>query len=125
MEIGAVWEVDNQDKRYTGKIPIFWVVVSKDAKCFKIEGHTNAAGSSMNSLSGTLYNVHEACIEGWGAKENNQIRLDMLAGNFGEPISGTNFFSGSRCGKSKVCGGHKCHCDISMIMTSGCQCGGC
>lgn len=118
MIIDAVYEINNFDQKYQGYIEHFYVFVGPGVKEFACSTKTQAIGEKCTIT--TTYSL-EVTNNHIGTE---QIRLDLIAGKL-SLIDGTDYFNSDGCGKSNCCGKHKCECDISLLMTSGCRCNGC
>jgi len=94
--------------------------------------HTIGAIWSVNNSDsvGSKFALSGRQVNSSFSGSENEVRADLIAGKLGEPDSGLNYFiakgsCGSGGGGGSCCGGHKCNCELSMVMNRGCQCGGC
>ena len=120
MRVGAIWEVNNRDKRYVGWMDIFYVVIDDAAGYFTATSSIKLTGDVFPSLR---YDVSTGHYD----KYWELVRLDLINGKLGVPLAGVDPFGGGKskakaAGKGQV---HKCHCDMFDVVNFGCKCGGC
>ena len=130
--VGAIWRVDNFDRRYPSKIPDLYVSVSSDVKYFSTSRKLLVIGLGFDGSYGLLLLNDLDDPASFKDQDEELIYNDLISGKLGEPIAGPNYFASGvkpkfggspndKCCKDK----YQCSCKLDIIMIHGCQCGGC